>query len=139
MLFDEDRTRTHLNATVRWTVAREGWTERNYNFAQRAKLARETVNFITEEELKKYHSEIPHGGSVIRTGKTGFDGSHNHVVEFSLKLDSNPEFTSCVITAYARAAYKMAKEGMSGCKTVFDIPPAYLSAKSGEELRKEML
>ena len=98
-----------------------------------------TVHFISQEELDRDHKGIPHGGFVIRTGKTGRNLEHNHVIEYSLKLDSNPEFTSCVITAYARAAYKMAKEGMSGCKTVFDIPPAYLSSKSPEELRKEML
>ena len=98
-----------------------------------------TVHFISQEELDRDHKGIPHGGFVIRTGKTGVKLEHSHVIEYSLKLDSNPEFTSCVITAYARAAYKMAQEGMSGCKTVFDIPPAYLSSKSPEELRKEML
>ncbi len=98
-----------------------------------------TVHFISQEELDRDHKGIPHGGFVIRTGKTGKDLEHDNVIEYSLKLDSNPEFTSCVITAYARAAYRMAKEGMCGCKTVFDIPPAYLSQKSGEELRKEML
>lgn len=98
-----------------------------------------TVHFISQEELDRDHKGIPHGGFVIRTGKTGVNNENNHVIEYSLKLDSNPEFTSCVITAYARAAYKMAKEGMTGCKTVFDIPPAYLSSKSPEQLRKEML
>ena len=98
-----------------------------------------TVHFISQEELDRDHKGIPHGGFVIRTGKTGVNLENNHVIEYSLKLDSNPEFTSSVITAYARAAYRMAKEGMSGCKTVFDIPPAYLSIKSPEELRKEML
>ncbi len=97
------------------------------------------VHFISAEELRRDHSGIPHGGFVIRSGKTGLDGEHNHIIEYSLKLDSNPEFTSSVIVAYARAAYRMKIEGMSGCKTVFDIPPAYLSAKSGEELRKTML
>lgn len=96
-----------------------------------------TVHFITEEELQANHSGIPHGGFVIRTGKTG--NGNNHVIEYSLKLDSNPEFTSSVLIAYARAAYKLYKEGISGCKTVFDIAPAYLSPKSGEELRKSML
>lgn len=96
-----------------------------------------TVNFISEDELKKNHSGIPHGGFVIRTGKTG--NGNNHVIEYSLKLDSNPEFTSSVLVAYARAAFRMSKEGQFGCKTVFDVPPAYLSAKSGEELRKSML
>ena len=98
-----------------------------------------TVHFISQEELDRDHKGIPHGGFVIRTGKTGKDLEHNNVIEYSLKLDSNPEFTSAVIVAYARAAYRMSTEGMSGCKTVFDIPPAYLSAKSGAELRKEML
>ena len=94
---------------------------------------------ITEEELQRDHSGIPHGGFVIRSGKTGWNLEHNHVIEYSLKLDSNPEFTASVIVAYARAAYKMNKEGFSGCKTVLDIPPSYLSAKSGAELRKELL
>ena len=94
------------------------------------------MHFISEEELKKNHSGIPHGGFVIRSGKTGWNQENNHVIEYSLKLDSNPEFTSCVIVAYARAAYRLYKEGQSGCKTVFDIAPAYLSAKDGAELRR---
>ncbi len=98
-----------------------------------------TVHFITEEELKREHSGIPHGGFVIRTGKTGWNNENSHVIEYSLKLDSNPEFTSSVIVAYARAAYRMNKEGMSGAKTVFDVAPAYLSAMSGAELRKNLL
>ncbi len=98
-----------------------------------------TVHFISAEELKREHSGIPHGGFVIRSGKTGFDSEHNHIIEYSLKLDSNPEFTASVIVSYARAAYRLNKEGMSGCKTVFDVAPVYLSAKSGEELRKIML
>ena len=98
-----------------------------------------TVNFISEEELKAEHSEMPHGGIVIRSGKTGWDLEHNHVIEYSLNLDSNPEFTTSVLVAYARAAYRMAQEGQTGCKTVFDVAPAYLSAKSGEELRKSLL
>jgi len=98
-----------------------------------------TVHFITKEELDRDHSGIPHGGFVIRSGKTGFNKEHNHIIEYSLKLDSNPEFTSSVLVAYARAAYRMNSEGASGCKTVLDIPPAYLSAKSGAELRKELL
>ena len=98
-----------------------------------------TVHFISEEELKANHNGIPHGGFVIRTGCTGWNGENKHLIEYSLKLDSNPEFTSSVIVAYARAAYRLAKEGQRGCKTVFDIAPAYLSAKSGEELRKNML
>ena len=98
-----------------------------------------TVHFISEEELKANHSGIPHGGFVLRSGKTGWDGENKHLIEYSLKLDSHPEFTSSVLIAYARAAYRLASEGQSGCKTVFDIAPAYLSAKSGEELRKHML
>ena len=98
-----------------------------------------TVHFISEEELKKNHSGIPHGGFVLRSGVTGWEKEHRHLIEYSRKLDSNPEFTSSVIAAYARAAYRLASEGQTGCKTVFDIPPAYLSAKSGEELRASML
>lgn len=98
-----------------------------------------TVHFISEEELKQNHSGIPHGGFVIRTGQTGINGENSHVIEYSLKLDSNPEFTASVIVAYARAAYRLSKEGNYGCKTVFDIAPAYLSAESGDELRKKYL
>lgn len=98
-----------------------------------------TVNFISEEELKANHNGIPHGGFVIRCGKTGVNGENNHIIEYSLKLDSNPEFTSSVLIAYARAAYKLNCEGASGCKTVFDIAPAYLCKQSGEELRKNLL
>ncbi len=98
-----------------------------------------TVHFITKEELDRDHSGIPHGGFVIRSGKTGFNKEHNHIIEYSLKLDSNPEFTASVLVAYARAAYKLSLDKISGCKTVLDIPPAYLSAKSGAELRKELL
>ena len=98
-----------------------------------------TVNFITEDELKRDHSGIPHGGFVIRSGKTGINGENNHIIEYSLKIDSNPEFTTSVILAYARAAVRLNKEGVSGAKTVFDIAPAYLSPKSGAELRKELL
>ena len=98
-----------------------------------------TVTFITEEEMKRDHNRLPHGGVVIRSGKTGWNQEHNHIIEYSLTLDSNPEFTASVIVAYARAAYRMGQEGMSGCKTVLDIPPAYLSALSGEELRKTLL
>ncbi len=98
-----------------------------------------TVHFISEEELKRDHSGIPHGGFVIRTGKTGWNNENNHVIEYSLKLDSNPEFTASVIVAYARAAFKMSKEGMSGCKTVFDVAPAYLSPQDGAELRAKFL
>jgi diaminopimelate dehydrogenase len=98
-----------------------------------------TVTFISQEELDRDHKGIPHGGFVIRTGKTGWNGENKHTIEYSLKLDSNPEFTSSVVAAYVRAAYRMNSEGMTGCKTVFDIAPAYLSEKSGEELRKTML
>ena len=98
-----------------------------------------TVHFISGEELKRDHSGIPHGGFVLRSGRTGMNCENSHLIEYSLKLDSNPEFTASVLLAYARAAYRLSQEGQSGCKTVFDIAPAYLSAKSGEELRKIML
>lgn len=98
-----------------------------------------TVYFISEEELLANHSGIPHGGFVLRSGVTGWEKENKHIIEYSLKLDSNPEFTSSVIIAYARAAYRLASEGQSGCKTVFDIAPAYLSSKSGEELRASLL
>lgn len=98
-----------------------------------------TVHFISEEELKRDHSGIPHGGFVIRSGKTGLNREHNHIIEYSLKLDSNPEFTASVLVAYARAVYRMKQEGMKGCKTVFDVAPAYLSPMSGEELRAHLL
>ena len=97
------------------------------------------VHFITEEELQANHSGIPHGGFVFRTGKTGFNKEHNHIIEYSLKLDSNPEFTASVILAYARAINRLHNEGVSGAKTVFDIAPAYLSPLSGEELRAHLL
>ena len=89
--------------------------------------------------MKRDHAGLPHGGFVLRSGVTGFDKENKHIVEYSLKLDSNPEFTGSVITAYVRAAYRLSKEGVSGCKTVFDIAPAYLSSLSDEELRKTML
>lgn len=98
-----------------------------------------TVHFISEEELLRDHAGIPHGGFVIRTGSTGWEDENSHVIEYSLKLDSNPEFTSSVIAAFARAAYRMSQEGQKGCKTVFDVPPAYLSAEDGAELRKHLL
>ena len=98
-----------------------------------------TVHFISMEELKRDHSGIPHGGVVIRSGKTGWNGENSHIIEYSLKLDSNPEFTSSVLVAYARAAYRISCEGAYGCKTVLDIPPAYLSPRSGEELRATLL
>lgn len=98
-----------------------------------------TVKFITLEELREKHSGMPHGGSVIRNGKTGFDGENVHTVEFSLKLDSNPEFTASVLVAYARVIDKLSKRGECGCKTVFDIAPADLSPYSAQELRAHML
>ena len=98
-----------------------------------------TVHFISQEELDRDHSGIPHGGFVIRSGKTGWNGENSHIIEYSLKLDSNPEFTASVIVAYARAAYRMSQNGESGCKTVFDVAPAMLSARSGEELRAHLL
>ena len=97
------------------------------------------VHFISEDELKENHSEIPHGGVVLRSGVTGLNGEHQHVIEYKLKLDSNPEFTSSVVIAYARAVYRLSNEGQTGCKTVFDIAPSYLSALSDEELRATML
>ena len=95
--------------------------------------------FSIEEELKRDHAGLPHGGFVIRSGVTGNDKEHKHIIEYNLKLDSNPEFTGSVLAAYARAAYRLSKEGAAGCKTVFDIAPAYLSAKSAEELRGHLL
>ena len=98
-----------------------------------------TVNFISLDELKKNHSGIPHGGSVIRSGFTGFDLDTKHTIEYSLKLESNPEFTGSVLTAYARAAYKLRESGETGCKTVFDIAPALLVDMDGDEIRAHML
>lgn len=98
-----------------------------------------TVHFITMEEMKRDHSGIPHGGFVIRTGTTGVNGETKQKIEYSLDLGSNPEFTSSVIVCYARAAARMAKEGQTGCKTVFDVPPAYLSSRSAEDLRAHLL
>lgn len=97
------------------------------------------VHFISEEELLRDHGGIPHGGFVIRTGKTGWNDENSHVIEYSLKLDSNPEFTASVIAAYARAVYRLHQEGQKGCRTVFDIAPAYLCPESGEQLRKHLL
>lgn len=98
-----------------------------------------TVTFITEEELRANHSGMPHGGTVIRNGKTGLSGEHNHTVEFSIRLDSNPEFTASVLLCCARAAAKMAKRGDSGCKTVFDLTLSDLSSLTPEELRAHLL
>ncbi|MBO4903873.1 MAG: diaminopimelate dehydrogenase [Lachnospiraceae bacterium] len=98
-----------------------------------------TVTFITQEELDRDHKGIPHGGMVIRSGRTGWDCENSHIIEYSLNLDSNPEFTASVLIAYARAAMRMRSEGATGCKTVLDVPPAYLSPLSGDELRAHML
>ena len=98
-----------------------------------------TVHFISQEELNLDHAGIPHGGFVFRSGRTGLDLQNRHLIEYSLKLDSNPEFTGSVLTAYARAVCRMAKEGMRGCKTVFDVAPAYLSPLSGDEIRARLL
>ena len=98
-----------------------------------------TVHFITEEELERNHAGIPHGGFVIRSGVTGRNKENKHVIEYSLKLDSNPEFTASVIVAYARAIDRLHREGITGCKTVFDIAPAYLSSQSPEALRSRLL
>ena len=98
-----------------------------------------TVTFISKEELEKNHSGLPHGGFVIRTGKTGLNGEHTHTIEYKLTLDSNPEFTSNALVAFARAIDRMHKRGVTGCKTVFDVAPADLSVMSPEELRAHML
>lgn len=98
-----------------------------------------TVTFITQEELQRDHAGIPHGGSVIRTGVTGEGGQNTHVIEYSLKLDSNPEFTGSVLVAAARAVHRMAREGQVGCRTMFDVPPAYLSPVPDADLRAQML
>ena len=98
-----------------------------------------TVHFITDEEMKRDHAGLPHGGRVFRTGKTGWDGEHNHIIEYSLTLDSNPEFTASVLVAYARAALRLSADGKAGCFTVLDVPPAYLSAQDGETLRATLL
>ena len=98
-----------------------------------------TVTFITAEEMRRDHAALPHGGFVIRTGRTGAEGEHNHTIEYRLQLDSNPEFTSGVLTALARAVVRLNAKGETGCKTVFDLPPAALSPLSAEELRAQML
>ncbi|HAL02099.1 MAG TPA: diaminopimelate dehydrogenase [Lachnospiraceae bacterium] len=98
-----------------------------------------TVNFITKEEMERDHSGLPHGGSVIRSGATGWNNENKHTIEYSIKLDSNPEFTGSVIAAYARAVVKMNQKGDKGCKTVFDVAPAMLSPLSDDEIRAHML
>ena len=98
-----------------------------------------TVHFVTQEELDSQHKGLPHGGRVIRTGRTGFGKEHKHVIEYSLQLDSNPEFTGAVLVAYARALHRLHAHGLTGCCTVFDVPPAYLSPLSAEELRAHLL
>lgn len=98
-----------------------------------------TVHFISQKELDRDHAGIPHGGIVFRTGTTGLNGEHKHVIEYKLTLDSNPEFTSSVLVAYARAVYRLHSEGQTGCKTVFDVAPAYLHPESGEALRAKLL
>ena len=98
-----------------------------------------TVHFISAEELAEEHSGMPHGGLVIRSGKTGRGDENSQIVEYRLKLDSNPEFTAHVLTVFARTAYRLGSEGATGCKTIFDIPPAYLSSESGEEIRRKYL
>lgn len=98
-----------------------------------------TVHFISQEELDRDHAGIPHGGMVFRTGTTGLNGENKHIIEYKLTLDSNPEFTSSVLVAYARAVYRLHSEGQTGCKTVFDIPPAYIHPESGEALRAKLL
>ncbi len=98
-----------------------------------------TVHFISQQELNEKHSGMPHGGFVFASAATGKEGEHKQLIEYNLKLDSNPEFTASVLVAYARAAVRLNAEGQYGCKTVFDVPPAYLSAKDGASLRKELL
>ena len=98
-----------------------------------------TVTFITAEEMRRDHANLPHGGFVIRTGRTGAQGEHNYTIEYRLQLDSNPEFTAGVLTALARAVVRLNEKGDVGCKTIFDLPPAMLSPLSSEELRAQML
>lgn len=98
-----------------------------------------TVHFISEEEMRENHSGLPHGGFVIRAGKSGWNAENNAICEFKLDLDSNPEFTSSVIVAYARAVYRLAQEGQSGCRTIFDIPISYACAMTPEEMRRTLL
>lgn len=127
-----------------YVVAEEG--------ADRARIEREivtmpryfdeydtTVHFISLEELQRDHAGIPHGGCVIRSGDTGAHGEHTQVIEYRLQLDSNPEFTGSVLVAYARALWRLCREGATGCRTVLDIPPAYLSPLDGDTLRRTLL
>ncbi|MEG2001134.1 MAG: diaminopimelate dehydrogenase, partial [Evtepia sp.] len=98
-----------------------------------------TVTFISAEEMAEHHAGMPHGGSVIRSGKTGWNSEHQHTIEYSLHLESNPEFTSSVLVACARAIYRLSLQGQTGCKTIFDLPPATLSPLSDEEIRARFL
>jgi len=145
------RTGSNPELTTRQKHIRECFVVADEN-ADKAKIEQEiktmpnyfadydtTVHFISKEELDRDHSGIPHGGFVIRSGKTGANLEHNHIIEYSLKLDSNPEFTASVIVAYARAAVRMNNEGFKGCKTVLDVPPSYISIKDEATLRKELL
>ncbi len=98
-----------------------------------------SVTFVSREELAAEHAGLPHGGFVLRSGVTGWNKENKHIVEYNLKLDSNPEFTGSVLLAYARAAYRLNREGQKGCRTIFDIAPAYISPMDGEQLRKNLL
>ena len=145
------RSGDNPNLTTREKHLRECFVVADDN-ADKAEIERQIVNmpnyfseydtivhFITMDEMKKNHSGLAHGGFVIRSGKTGANNEHNHVIEYSLRLDSNPEFTANVLVAYARAAYRMNLDGLCGCKTVADVAPAYISVHSAEELRREMI
>ena len=121
----------------RRTFLRKGGTPPRLSFPSQTCQRGSHPPFFLSKAFRVYR--IPHGGFVIRTGSTGWNDENGHVIEYSLKLDSNPEFTASVIAAYARAAYRLSREGQSGCKTVFDIAPAYLSAADGAELRKHLL
>ena len=137
-------TTREKHTRLAYVVAKEG--------ADKAKIEKEikempnyfsdydtTVEFISAEEMKANHSGLPHGGTVIRTGTTGWNNENKHVIEYKLTLDSNPEFTACVLVAYARAVYRMNQKGDNGCKTVFDVPPAMLVNMTGEEIRAHLL
>ena len=149
------RSGKNVNLTTREKHTRECYvvvTKEADNETEKERITREirempnyfaeydtTVTFISEEEMKRDHSAMPHGGRVIRTGRTGFEKENRQVIEYALTLSSNPEFTASAIVAYARAVYRLAKEGKTGACTVFDIAPAYLSARTGEDLRAHFL